>query len=101
MFEALECLSYMSSLIHCRICMQTMLRVYADAQSRQSHCCSHIHSIKYIKVLDFSINPMDTFTLKWSGADPEFLERRFLCMKVWVFALLIYLIFLKYHMKVT
>ena len=33
-----------------------------------------------------------------TGADPGFLERGFKCLKVWWFALLIYLIFLKYLM---
>ena len=34
-----------------------------------------------------------------SGADPGFLERGFLCLKVWGFALLFYLIFLICPMK--
>ena len=34
-----------------------------------------------------------------SGADPGFLERGFICIHVWGFALLIYLIFRKYSMK--
>ena len=37
--------------------------------------------------------------VKGAVADPGFLERRFICIKVWGFALLIYLIFLKYPMK--
>ena len=73
--------------------MQTMLRVYADAQSRQSHCCSHIHSINVDKSVRLQYQSNGHIYIKVSGADPEFLERGFLCIKVWVFALLIYLIF--------
>ena len=36
---------------------------------------------------------------RYTGVDPGFLERGFICIKVWGFALLIYLIFLKYPMK--
>ena len=35
-----------------------------------------------------------------AGADPGFLGRGFLCIKVWGFALLFYLIFVKYTMNV-
>ena len=39
------------------------------------------------------------FNLYNSGADPGFLERGFICIKVWGSLCCFYLIFLKYSMK--
>ena len=40
-------------------------------------------------------------SIKWGvpWVDPGFIEKGFICIKVWGFALLIFLIFLKYPMK--
>ena len=42
---------------------------------------------------------LEIHILAVAGADPGFLERGFICMKVWGFTLLIIFHFLKYPMK--